>query len=341
MFSCVCDSTFTLKRLFTRHKKNCPVVARQGQRTYHYVRAQEEERAAKRARGDEDGGLLPWNLPMTQNIPSSTATGSQSERPASEPEHFEATFGRLESNWEAFTASVDDGPPLLQTTRGRNVRPTWKLRDALPEGDGPLNLDSATRETEPSETPSSQGAVRRVVLLVTERIYSATNHFGLRRFYKRRPHKVPAPGINLEAHYVPKAAAPAPKLRRTLHAIIHPFPNLSAWLFAHHHHSSRTKSKADRRSLQSLLTRNSHVDHDLLDERDGWRSSSVTIGVPSGHKPTQASRRDHAALTRRLQRSEQLPGGPPSHAVDGPYRATPQQRTSCTTPTMSNTNAPV
>lgn len=227
--------------------------------------------------------------------------------------------------------------------RGRRIRATWKVIDQLPEAHTPNQEDPEASGADSSELPpnSTDAPARRVVLLVTESIRSTFNRFGLRRFYKRRPHHPPATEIDLNTRYAPEInATAARKSRRSLKEILSPFPNLSAFLFAHHHTSSPNKSLADRAALQATLTRPDFKVEDIagvnferlddqlaegdmasdlpnLEPQDGWRQSNITIGIPSGQKSTQASRRQDATTQRRLGRHQHIPDTPAQHPILG------------------------
>ncbi|KAL7281107.1 hypothetical protein ACG7TL_004414 [Trametes sanguinea] len=245
-------------------------------------------------------------------------------------------------------AWVPPVPPssVEQRTRtGRRIRPTWKVRDQLPEDVGAVVAESITTceptpdmaEGNPSEAGSGR---RRVLLLATDYVRTAANVFGLRRFYKRRPHRPPEARTDMEACYAPTAdATAATKSRRSLAQIIFPFPNISSWRFSWHYSRGYKKTHADRDDMKSLITRDDFVPGDIegvdfrsldkqlaagasyeepwSDVREGWRTSPVTIGIPLGKKPTQASRRDAAAAASRLRRHEHAPDTPAAQAVPG------------------------
>ncbi len=152
----------------------------------------------------------------------------------------------------------------------------------------------------------------RVILLVTECICSMFNCFSLHCFYKCRPHHPPTTEINLNAQYAPEAEAVASrKSRQTLKEILSPFPNLSTFLFTHHHASSPNKSLVDRAALQVTLTHPDFKVEDIagvnfkkpdkqlvegdtasdlpnLEPQDGWQESNITIGILSGQESTLA-----------------------------------------------------
>ena len=140
-----------------------------------------------------------------------------------------------------------------------------------------------------------------------------------------------------------EAAAAKKKRPRKTSEIIFPFPNLSAWRYAWHYSLGYKKTHADRDAMQDLLTDSQldfrpadikGVDFDKMDEllasgaseetpwanpHEGWRQSTVTIGVPTGKKPTLASRREAQATARRIEHREMIPDIPAQHAIAGEH----------------------
>ncbi|KAI0668987.1 hypothetical protein C8Q78DRAFT_933009, partial [Trametes maxima] len=126
---------------------------------------------------------------------------------------------------------------------------------------------------------------------------------------------------------------------------IFPFPNLSSWRFSWHYTNGYKKTQADRDAMKTLIGRPDFVPSDIqstdfrkldalvasgvCDEapwsnvREGWRTSSVTIGIPTGKRATQASRRDAAAMARRINRHEPVADTPPVHAIRGHHFTVP------------------
>jgi hypothetical protein len=225
------------------------------------------------------------------------------------------------------TSNLDSIPSTSTTRAGRQVRATWKLRDQLPEGDGivdesELSIPSTTIENAPSSS-------RRVVLLLSEQIRTAANRFGLSRLYKRRPVQKPDPSINLDKVFTPtEAQQTATRPKRAIHQIIAPYPNLSSFLFDHHHWLAGHKKTQDNRdSLRDLLVRDDFNNSDLkgvnfkkldldlasndieapwIHDGEGWQHAAVTIRVPLMKRQTQASRREAASEQQRISRGEGL-----------------------------------
>lgn len=183
--------------------------------------------------------------------------------------------------------------------------------------------------------------MRRVRLLVTERIKTAANRFGLSRLHKRRPVQQPDVSTDLQTLYTPTESQRVDPLpERALKQIIAPYPNLSSFLFGGHNHwlGGNKKTQGSRKSLQDIITRPEfrpkdieNVDFIKLDEklssndieapwvRDkaDWKSASVTIGVPPLRRFSQASRRETAAAGQRLSRTEGIPNTPAEQPIQG------------------------
>lgn len=224
-------------------------------------------------------------------------------------------------------------PPSVFTRVGRRVRATWKVLDQLPEAAGAANDDDIEPIVSPSHVP-------RVRLLVTERIKSAANRFGITRLYKRRPVRSPETTLDVETVYTPTAAQrTASRTKRAIAAIVAPFPNLSSFLYGQHFwlHGNK-KSVDDSVVLQKIITGPNFSTADLaqatLDtinaqlasddvnapwthEGDGWLRTPISIGLPSGQKLTKAHRQAAAEALRKMNRTERLPDRQPDKPLDG------------------------
>ncbi|KAL7281058.1 hypothetical protein ACG7TL_004360 [Trametes sanguinea] len=369
---CPCGKSYLNKSGLNRHKADCPTVASASARVYAAVKQRRQDdgpaspkrprissdipgwllprRSAGLNHGDRTSAADPQGLEGGPGPSSDAGFGSAATAEARDDEemHTAHTFEAL-SGFDSDTPGVPSTLPSsdeLRTRTGRRVRPTWKVRDQLPEDVG---ADSDAPESEPvppAALPSQPRSRPRLLLLATDYVRTAANAFGLRRFYKRRPQRPPRARTDLEACYAPTAdTAAAMKSRRSLAQIIFPFPNISSWRFAWHYSRSYKKTQADRDDMRSLINRDDfvaadteHVNFRLLDEklaagvthdepwsdeREGWRTSSVTIGIPLGKKSTQASRRQAAAAANRLRRHEYAEDTPAEHAVPGLHYTVP------------------
>ena len=66
-------------------------------------------------------------------------------------------------------------------------------------------------------------------------------------------------------------------------------------------------------------------------EREGWRRMTITIGVPSGKKSTQASRREAAAAQCCINQHEEPEDSPLAHAIRGYHYSIPfHHKSMCT-----------
>ncbi|CDO68696.1 hypothetical protein BN946_scf184652.g23 [Trametes cinnabarina] len=335
--------------------RTCQTVKESSERTFTLLQDQQDGRASKRQRvkaiTEHLGHEMPWTIPMGWSggsVPAQTAkTPSNDHASYQRPSLAERASIPHEPNIDLHVPDIEPvAEPGSRVSRsGRKIRATWKVRDQLPEPESMLEENAALENIREADSADPglrrEGPARRVVLLVTERIRGMFNTFGLRRFYKRRPHRPPPVNLDINARYTPTANNVAQnKSARPLKDILDPFPNLSSFLFARHHMSSSSKSLEDRASLQALLTRPDFDTRDLvgvqfdkiddklaqednslgdsaLDPKDGWRESSITIGIPSGRKATAASRREEATTQRRLQRHQHVTDTPASEPIAG------------------------
>ena len=224
--------------------------------------------------------------------------------------------------------------PIRRSSRTR--RPTQKIRDAHPEGPG--SFESADP---PSSPPRSPRRIQRVILHVTEKVRTLANRFGLSRTYSGRPSAVPDENVPVSQRYVPDAAHVAADTAQPLSVpeVISPYPNLSSWRMGYNHYCrGAIKSQADQtRFVQEVLLQEDFEKKDLvgvdlaglanrLSNADtslpwqsggGWKESSVTIGIPSGAKTTQSSRRANASAAAATACGETLPDTPAEIDVQG------------------------
>jgi len=196
------------------------------------------------------------------------------------------------------------------------------LEDSLPEGPGVLQSDN-----EDSGVVTPEARPRSPLRIRIRRIFkTAANKFGLVRTYHGRPSRVPqshqadflADDVPLPLSSKPVPAPSSVSEPKTVKSIIHPYPNISAFLFNRFHWKGGKKPKKGRRELlQEVLLHDDFnvddlrdVDFDRLDqeltsnpggvtETNGWKVSEVPIYIPIGKKHTKASLREAAARQRR------------------------------------------
>jgi hypothetical protein len=205
---------------------------------------------------------------------------------------------------------AEDADGLRHSQRVR--RPTWKVIQAQLSDGVPFTIKI------PEEpTPQSQ----HVRLLVRPTHIQERNAFGLARAYKGIPSSVPdQPSAQ---SYIPEYSHPKQHYTaRKTEEIIHPYPNLSSFLLDHYFWTAGTsKSRNDRDALQAVIThpdfkrediegvnfrrleeelrgRSSHGD---WEQQRGWRTSEISIGIPTGIKKTAAVKRDNAAREARMR----------------------------------------
>ncbi|KAJ3558432.1 hypothetical protein NM688_g934 [Phlebia brevispora] len=339
---CLCGQKFNDDRHYNKHKKKCTAVRgalSDAVENAHLVAEDETERPPKRPR---------WETILSLNRTDDHVRGdpglSFHERPQGENRR---GAGFLDLNLDPPPAcepdeANDHRPPQVITRAGRVVRPSQKVLDTLPEEAGVVEAssDSFAGHEEPATTSDKRPA--RVTLLLTERIRTAANRFGISRLYKRKPSRAPSKESDLARLYTPTAPTiTASRSRRTIRTIIAPFPNLSSWLFSHHYWiNGHKKTQEDRQMMQGLLTRDDFNTADIrgvnfkkLDEElaaddtnlpwvdgdEGWKCSPLVIDIPLGQKPTNLALRETASAQRRADRLEAIPDEP----VNRPFRGQP------------------
>ncbi|KAI0038329.1 hypothetical protein FA95DRAFT_1232934 [Auriscalpium vulgare] len=275
---------------------------------------------------------LEVGLPLSGHDSSGTAI----------PPHLDSAAYADENVPDTVNGGIDVEAPVFTTRSGRATRRTWRVEDVLPEQPGAI-IDEELIDQPEHPAPSLASALpraRRVVLLVTDRVRTVVNKFGLRRFYKRRPvHKI-SEDFDLATRYTPTAVVEAARQTpRAIHDIIYPYPNLTSWLFARHHWlRGKDKSVSDRDDLQALIIRDDFHKRDLakanlkkLDDemasgvgtlpwdvdREGWLQSSITFGIPTGIKSTQATRRADATERRHIDQHEFADDVPAAQPIRG------------------------
>ena len=218
--------------------------------------------------------------------------------------------------------------PLLESeipaTRIRRLTERAKamLEDELPEGAGDLLPDSEPLEDR--QTPSQDLPSTTLRIRIRRLAKTVVNKFGLARTYHGRPSGIPktqkldflADGL----HPAQETPPSSPPKKKSVKDIIHPYPNMSSFLFNRWHWNGNQKTKKNRMDFVELVAKHPDfkiddikgVNFDRLDaqlaenpggivEDNGWTKSSVPIYIPTGKKETKASKRETAARRRQAR----------------------------------------
>ena len=202
-------------------------------------------------------------------------------------------------------------PPLTATGRPyRQRRLPRRFTDNLPEALAPAPTHY---ESQPESGPA--GPVRRVLLIVRDRLVTAANSFGVWREYPRRPSIDPDGSLSLEelsnSHQVPSNSCeqspagplpPSPDSPDSERPFYWPCQNATIWrVMAWLNNGKTAKSEAEATSFvetvihasdfnkEELVGFNAHQENQRLDKalsraalKSQFSESSVDILVPSG-----------------------------------------------------------
>ena len=198
------------------------------------------------------------------------------------------------------------------------------LEDELPEGPGDLLSDESFGESQ-GIAPSSEDPKRSTLRIRIRRLVkTAVNKFGLVRTYHGHPSGVPkSQKLDfLTDNLQPTQDSPPnpPLKKKSVKDIIHPYPNISSFLFNRWHWDGGKKTKKGRTDFIESVAKHpdfkvddiTGVNFDRLDaqlaenpggvvENNGWTESSVPIYIPTGKKGTKASRQETAARRRQAR----------------------------------------
>ncbi|KAF8965639.1 hypothetical protein BDZ97DRAFT_2057933 [Flammula alnicola] len=333
---CICGRRFSDTKYLRSHETACPTVKERDKRVWEAISKPKESTSGnKRPPVEQEPAEMQTGLSRLmgrvkrkksrlQN-PSEVAAGPSEENMmvvvegSSSFNFMENPPSSLNANDEPMTdesnpppnylpLDVDEVMAALPTKRNR--RPTERARamleDNLPEGPGDLQSDEedgdmATSDSSLPQTSPLRIRIRRIVK-------SVANKFGLVRTYHGRPSGVPK---SHRSHFLAEdirraensttASDPSPsKERKTVASIIHPYPNISAFLFNRWHWKGGKKTKAGRQDfLEEVI---GHKDFNVDDIRDidfnrldqeldknpggvaednGWSNSTVPIYIPT------------------------------------------------------------
>jgi len=194
-------------------------------------------------------------------------------------------------------------------------RPTWKIRETapvdLPEGPGLLDSPAASdvRPASPKNTTNPSFV----------KICTSPNQFALIREYQQHPSSIPDSLVSWRSFIAGHSPIP-PKKQREVPDIIYPYPNISSFLFNFTWRRMCGMMSSANRALVMAVLLNLHfkatdlkgvnfpqIEKQLKDDiqspwgGNGWRRSNVVIEVPTGSKPTAASRCTEANARARAQ----------------------------------------
>ena len=205
-----------------------------------------------------------------------------------------------------------------QQVRRPTERALAMLEDSLLEGPGVLQSD----DEDPGVVTPEAKPCSPLRIHIHRILKTAANKFSLVRTYHGRPSGVPqshradfvADDVHLPASSKPVPAPSSASEKKTVKSIIHPYPNISVFLFNRFHWKGGKKTKAGcKELLQEVLLHDDFNVNDLRDvdfnrldcelasnpggvtETNGWKVSEVPIYIPTGKKHTKASRRKATA----------------------------------------------
>lgn len=200
-------------------------------------------------------------------------------------------------------------------------RPTWKVLESAPVEPPPSSASSNNGRSSPVE--GDDGRVSPIKS-VSNCVITPANRFGLVQEYQQT---TAVPVSLIIADYFPTY----PKTNRDVSRIIYPYPNISSFLFnLAWRRMQGVASSSDRVSIAKVLLDErfkaeglSGVDFTAIEKQlaadiqspwggNGWRRSTLIIEVPTGKKPTAASRRMEANARARNRRHDEVdPDGDP------------------------------
>jgi hypothetical protein len=194
-------------------------------------------------------------------------------------------------------------------------KPTWKDLETAPIDTSSSSSDSDDGQASPVEgddscAPTAEG--------VSHFIAGSANQFGVAQEYQQLQTAVP---ITENQSSTISSSLTAD---RDIADIIYPYPNVSAFLFNLTWRRMQGVSSSGRASITKVLLDKRFKNEDMAGidftaiEKElaadtqspwgsnGWRRSTIIIEVPTGKKPTAASRRIAANARARRQRYDEV-----------------------------------
>ncbi|KAH9011740.1 hypothetical protein EDB85DRAFT_2159661 [Lactarius pseudohatsudake] len=259
-----------------------------------------------------------------QPLTNSDTGREQSNLP---PEHIDNSVV-MDSDVMNVDTMVHTGEPLPNK---RIRRPTWKVRETAPIDPAPIDLPEGPGIL---DSPDSSAASDAESILLAEdsslsrhelsKICTIANRFGVIREYQQRPTVIPDINASWRTLVVDHTPAPLKKHREVMD-IIFPYPNLSSFLYnLTWRRMSGVLTSSNRTLMANMLTDERFKNEDikvvnfskieklLADDvqspwgGNGWKRSTVVIEVPTGLKPTAASRRKEQNERARRQRHDEV-----------------------------------
>ena len=259
-----------------------------------------------------------------------TATQDNTTFPATSLDLVSQASGPSPDGNGAPRPATDEAGTLRRSTRRRVM--TQKVRDMLPDssGSGLQAVEGTDSSPQPITEVHHPPRIRHIVI---EKFRTIISRFGLQRIYQGFPSRVPDTQLDPTQHVPTNKPPRHTRLRRTISEIIAPLPNLSAWRQYHHFWSYPTQTRTSRSAMQDILRRPSFSAADAAaanfdkidniiaarqpwsDPAEGWRQSTITIGIPTGHRPTEASRRYERTARSRIRCHETVDNVPAEHPI--------------------------
>jgi hypothetical protein len=198
--------------------------------------------------------------------------------------------------------------------------------DYLPEGPGQLDTGDTNVSNTGSVPPCEQSTSPNISSHIITTVCTTANRFAVVREYQQHPSVIPDSEVSwksLVVHLPPIT----PKKHREVSDIIYPYPNISSFLYnLTWRQMCGVASTANQEMMTSMLCdkhfkkediegiKFSCIEKQITSDNqspwggrsNGWRQDNVIIEVPTGEKPTVASRRVEATVRARQQRHDKV-----------------------------------
>ena len=219
----------------------------------------------------------------------------------------------------------------METLPSKRIRrPTWKvLEDAsneVPEdasNEIPCNLSSVAGNNDQSSPIEGDNSEVSPIEMVSNVVITPSNQFGIVQEYQQ-PTASPI-SVDWWMLLCTKTSPTTPTTKREVTDIIYPYPNITSFIFNLTWRRMRgVISSSGRTSIVDAILNEQFKSADLvgvdftatekqvaMDVQspwggNGWRRNTIIIEVPTGQKPTAASRRMAANARARSQRYDEV-----------------------------------